>query len=84
MSISTSLLLYNSLIVLVTSNLLYPCLHRRFSCIVNFPLSKDHPAKANQLKLPAVGFGIEDYQGSSIDPDDLVDCGVASNSKFKF
>lgn len=77
MSISTSLLLYNSSIVLVTGNPLYPCLHRRFSRIVNFPLSKDHPTKANQPKLPAMGFGVEDYQGSSVNPDNLVDYGFA-------
>ncbi len=38
---------------------------------------KDRSASANQPKLPAVGFGVEDYQGSTVNPDDIMNCGIA-------
>ena len=82
MSMSTSLLLHNSSIVLIVRSPLPSRLHRSFSSVVNLALSKYCSTSANQLELPAVGLGVENYQGTTVDPDNLVDFGFAHGDRY--
>ena len=41
---------------------------------LNLALPKHCAARAYQSELPTVGFGVEYYEGSAVNPDHLMDC----------
>lgn len=63
-------------------NPLKSCLHRSFSNIVDFALLKYYSASVNQAKLPAVGLGMEHYQGSAVNPDNM-GAGASADVSFE-
>jgi maltooligosyltrehalose synthase len=45
--------------------------------VVNLALSKYCSIRANQPELPTVFCGVENHQGSTVDPDNIMDYGFA-------